>query len=168
MKTCNGCYFSSFSFTARQGHVNGLSKCAISSSGGLSGFIISLHPSTALLSAEHKCLPWIMTLLWDFSIARISAAFPRGGKKEKDPRAPTMAVKEQILSFSNFKCVTVMALTHPNTYATLRPNINTQGLDHWVVGAAAGCNYSETGQPRPQIRAWGCLFVKRALGLSFC
>lgn len=66
---------------------------------------------------------------------------------EKKSRSSSVA------SFSNFECIIVMPLTHPNKYTALSQDINRESFDHWSLPVLlAGCNYSETGQMLLQIR----------------
>lgn len=137
--------------TAQQKQVNCLNKCIISSSTGLSGFIISLHPCTAAqLSVQLQCLLWIMTLLWDFSITRKSAAFhlfssrnllgfnlTKTEKKEawKESRSSPVA------SFSSLTRIIVKTTTEPNKYSALSPNTNR------LTANRGCCNLSGKDQP---------------------
>lgn len=128
--------------TAQQKQVNCLNKCIISSSTGLSGFIISSHPRTAAWLSVQSLL-WIMTLLWDFSVTRKSAAFHffssrnllgliwQNPKREawKESRSSPVA------SFSGFTCIIVKTTTEPNKYPAVSPNTNRPRAD-WGPGSA--------------------------------
>lgn len=140
--------------TAQQKQVNCLNKCIISSSTGLSGFIISLHPCTAApLSVQLQCLLWIMTLLWDFSITRKSAAFHLFSSrnllefnltKSEKKEACEESRSSPVASFSSLTRIIVKTMTEPNKYSAVSPNTNR-------LTAKPGCCI-RTGKDQPLLQ----------------